>query len=143
MRPPAVLLFGGLPTLLWIGQVIWIAVMSAIYIRVILVITRKEELLEELDPRREPGTRSAWYDSRKCHVVISKPDRTWVLRGTPNGRGGSTATDWAAPGAGPLVRNALAATAPAFSAQVLSARARPCWRFGTSPTRTARQHHCR
>jgi hypothetical protein len=57
MRPLAVLLFGGLPTLLWIGQVIWIAVMSAIYIRVILVITRKEELLEELDPRREPGTR--------------------------------------------------------------------------------------
>jgi hypothetical protein len=47
----------------WIGQVIWIAFIMAIYIRLILVITRKEELLEELDPRRETTKCSAWSDS--------------------------------------------------------------------------------
>ena len=72
-------LFGGLLTLLWVGQVIWIAVIMAIYIRVIFVIARKEELLEELDPMRETTKCSPWYDSRQRRVVISDSYRTWVL----------------------------------------------------------------
>jgi hypothetical protein len=58
-----VLLFGGLLALPWIGQVIWIAFVMAIYIRLILVITRKEELLEELDPSRGTTKYSAWSNS--------------------------------------------------------------------------------
>jgi hypothetical protein len=42
------LLFGGLLILPWIGQVVWIAVIMATYIRLIIVIARKEEVLEEL-----------------------------------------------------------------------------------------------
>jgi hypothetical protein len=52
---------------------------SAIYIRVILVIARKEKLLEELEPSRETTRRSAWYDSRKRHVVIFDSHETWGL----------------------------------------------------------------
>ena len=74
-----VLLFGGLLTLPRIGQVIWIAVVMAIYIRLILVIARKEKLLEELDAGRETTSRSAWYDSRQRHIVISDSEGTWVL----------------------------------------------------------------
>ena len=48
-----VLLFGGLLTLPWIGQVIWIGIIMTIYLRLIFVIARKEQLLEELDPRRD------------------------------------------------------------------------------------------
>jgi hypothetical protein len=69
-----VLLFGGLLTLPWIGQVIWIAIIMAIHIRLIFVIARKEELLEELDPRGKTIKSSAWYDSRRRHVVISDSD---------------------------------------------------------------------
>jgi hypothetical protein len=75
----SVLLFGGLLTLPWIGQVMWIALIMAIYIRVILVIARKKEHLERLDPRRETGRRFACYDSRMRHIVISDSDGTWVL----------------------------------------------------------------
>jgi hypothetical protein len=57
-----VLLFGGLLTLPWIGQVIWIAVIMAIYIRVIFVITRKEDLLEEL----RPGRTNQWTALVRC-----------------------------------------------------------------------------
>jgi hypothetical protein len=77
-----VLLFGGLLTLPWIGQVIWIAVIMAIYIRVIFVIARKEELLDELDPRRETK-RAAWYEVRERRIAISDSDRTWVVGGDP------------------------------------------------------------
>jgi hypothetical protein len=73
-----VLLFGGLLTLPWIGQVIWIAIIMAIYIRVIFVIARKEELLEELRPGRT-NQRTA----RERRTVISDSDRTWVVGEDP------------------------------------------------------------
>jgi hypothetical protein len=66
-----VLLFGGLLILPWIGQVIWIAFIMAIYIRLIVVITRKEELLEELPPRRETK-RTAWYEVRERCLAIRR-----------------------------------------------------------------------
>jgi hypothetical protein len=75
-----VLLFGGLLILPWIGQVIWIAFIMAIYIRLILVITRKEELLEELDPRRETTKCSEWSEPGQRRVGISDSNRTWSLR---------------------------------------------------------------
>ena len=81
-----VLLFGGLLILPWIGQVIWIAFIMAIYIRLILVITRKEELLGELDPRRETTKCSAWSDSGQRRVGISDSNRTWSLRVDANPR---------------------------------------------------------
>jgi hypothetical protein len=57
---------GGLLTLPWIGQVIWIAIIMAIYIRLIFVIARTIR-------------RSAWYDSCQRRVGISDSDGTWVL----------------------------------------------------------------
>jgi hypothetical protein len=45
------LLFIGLLILPRIGQAIWIAIIAAVYIRVTLVIARREELLEEQSPR--------------------------------------------------------------------------------------------
>ena len=59
-----VLLFGGILILPRIGQVIWIAIVTAIYIRVALVIARREELLEKLSPRSQGTERAAWYDPR-------------------------------------------------------------------------------
>jgi hypothetical protein len=84
-----VLLFGGLLILPWIGQVIWIAFIMAIYIRLILVITRKEELLGELDPRRETTKCSAWSDSGQRRVGISDSNRTRSLRVDANPRSAS------------------------------------------------------
>jgi hypothetical protein len=79
-----VLLFGGLLTLPRIGQLIWIAVVMAIYIRLTLVIARKEELLEELHPTRETNERAAWYDVRERRIVISDSDGTRVVGVDPN-----------------------------------------------------------
>jgi hypothetical protein len=74
-----VLLFGGLLILPWIGQVIWIVFIMAIYIRLTHVITRKEELLEELYPRRETK-RAAWYEVRERRLAIRRySDGTWPL----------------------------------------------------------------
>jgi hypothetical protein len=73
----SVLLFGGLLTLPWIGQVIWIVVIMAIYIRVILVIARKHELLEELQPRREDDERTTWYDASERRIFLSV-EGTWA-----------------------------------------------------------------
>jgi hypothetical protein len=78
-----VLLFGGLLTLPWIGQVIWTAVIMAIYIRLIHVIARKEELLEEFQPSRT-NQRTAWYDARERRIVISDSDRTFILDADSN-----------------------------------------------------------
>jgi hypothetical protein len=66
-----VLLFGGIQILPRVGQLIWIAIIMAVYIRVTLVISRKEELLEELHPTRETKERTAWHDERERRVVIS------------------------------------------------------------------------
>jgi hypothetical protein len=74
-----VLLFGGLLILPWIGQVIWIAFIMAIYIRLIVVITRKEELLEKLHPRRKTK-RTAWYEVRERRSAITDySDGAWPL----------------------------------------------------------------
>jgi hypothetical protein len=78
-----VLLFGGLLILPWIGQVIWIVFIMAIYIRLTHVITRKEELLEELHPRREPTKCSAWSELGQRRVGISG---SWALRVDANPR---------------------------------------------------------
>ena len=78
-----VMLFAGLLTLPWIGQVVWIAVIMAIYIRVIHIIARKEELLEELQPRRT-NQRTARYDARERRIIISDSDQAWVGGVDPN-----------------------------------------------------------
>jgi prepilin signal peptidase PulO-like enzyme (type II secretory pathway) len=72
-----VLLFGGLLLLPRIGQIIWIAAIMAIYIRVIHVIARREELLEQR--RHETNERSAWYDVHDRRIVISDSKGTWCL----------------------------------------------------------------
>ena len=51
------LLFTGLLILPRIGQVVWIAIIAAIYIRVTLVIARREELLEEQSAARQDNQR--------------------------------------------------------------------------------------
>ena len=51
------LLFAGLLILPRIGQVVWIAIIAAIYIRVTLVIARREELLEEQSAARQDNQR--------------------------------------------------------------------------------------
>jgi hypothetical protein len=51
------LLFAGLLILPRIGQVVWIAIITAIYIRVTLVIARREELLEEQNAARQDNQR--------------------------------------------------------------------------------------
>ena len=73
------LLFGGVAILPRIGQVIWLAVIAAVYIRTTLVIARREELLEKLNPTCESNERSAWYDARERRVVISDTEGTLVL----------------------------------------------------------------
>jgi hypothetical protein len=64
-----VLLFGGLLSLR-IGQLIWIAVIMASYIRVTLVVARREELLDELHLTPEINERAAWYHAR-AHLVVA------------------------------------------------------------------------
>jgi hypothetical protein len=56
-------LFGGLLILPYIGQIIWTAIIAAVYIRVTLVIARREELLEKLQPMCEDDERTAWSDA--------------------------------------------------------------------------------
>ena len=51
------LLFIGLLILPRIGQIVWIGIIAAIYIRVTLVIARREELLEEQGAAREDNPR--------------------------------------------------------------------------------------
>jgi hypothetical protein len=53
------LLFTGLLILPRIGQVVWIAIIAAIYIRVTLIIARREELLEEQSAARQDNQRLA------------------------------------------------------------------------------------
>ena len=74
-----VLLFGGLLLLPRIGQIIWIAAIMAIYIRVTHVIARREELIEALHPTCETNERAAWYDARERRIVISNSNGTWIL----------------------------------------------------------------
>ncbi len=74
-----VLLFGGLLLLPRIGQIIWIAAIMAIYIRVTHVIARREELIEAIHPTYETNERAAWYDARERRVVISDTEGTLVL----------------------------------------------------------------
>ena len=64
------LLFTGLLILPRIGQVVWIAIIAAIYIRVTLVIARREELLEEQSAARQDNQR---HDARACRIFIADP----------------------------------------------------------------------
>lgn len=76
-------LFAGVLILPWIGQVIWIAIIFAIYILVTLVIARREELLEKLSPMRESNERSAWYDeTRASHRYLGFGKDLGIRRGS-------------------------------------------------------------
>jgi hypothetical protein len=78
-----VLLFGGLVVLPWIGQCIWIAIIMAIYIRLMLVISRREELLERIDLPSEDTERSVWCDVHERRAVISKSEGALILDAGP------------------------------------------------------------
>ncbi len=77
-----VLLFGGVSILPWIGQVIWIAVIAAIYIRLTLVIARREELVEKHSPTQR-NERSTWFHARKRRILISDTKGTRALSVDP------------------------------------------------------------
>jgi hypothetical protein len=72
-------LFGGLLILPPIGQIIWLAIIAVVYIRLTLVIARREELLEELHPCREGNERTAWYDASERRIFLSDSKGTWAL----------------------------------------------------------------
>jgi hypothetical protein len=72
------LLFGGLIVLPHTGQVIWIVIIAAAYIRVTLVIVRREELLEEQSPAHEASQRSAWLDAG-ARCIESAPKGTQAV----------------------------------------------------------------
>jgi hypothetical protein len=72
-------LFGGLLILPRIGQIIWIAIIAAVYIRLTLVIAKREELLEKLHPPGENNERSVMYDARELRIIISDPKGSWIL----------------------------------------------------------------
>jgi hypothetical protein len=55
----------------------------AIYVRVTLVISRREELLEILDPTDETTEYSAWYYAAERHIAIPDPNGTKVLGDDP------------------------------------------------------------
>jgi hypothetical protein len=78
-----ILLFGGLLVLPRIGQIVWIAVIMVIHVRVTHVIARREELLEHHLPKGETHERSAWYDARERRIVVSGSDRSWILEADP------------------------------------------------------------
>ena len=77
------LLFIGLLILLRIGQAIWIAIIAAVYIRVTLVIARREELLEEQSPAHEGNQRSAWFSAR-ARRIVSDTKGTRAVRHDPH-----------------------------------------------------------
>ena len=72
-------LFGGLLILPRIGQIIWIATIAAVYIRLSLVIARREELLEEVHLIREDDERIAWYDASERRIFLSDSKGAWAL----------------------------------------------------------------
>jgi hypothetical protein len=71
-------LFGGLLILPRIGQIIWIAIIAAVYIRLTLVIAKREELIEKLRPPVESNERSVMYDTREHHIIISYSKESWI-----------------------------------------------------------------
>jgi hypothetical protein len=72
-------LFGGLLILPRIGQIIWIAIIAAVYVRLTLVIAKREELLEKLQPSVENNERSVMYDTRERRINISYSKESWIL----------------------------------------------------------------
>ena len=60
------LLFFGLLILPRIGQVVWIAIITAIYVRVTLVIARREEYSRSKAPRAVRPTRGALMHRDPC-----------------------------------------------------------------------------
>jgi hypothetical protein len=81
------LLFGGLTVLPHTGQVIWTVIIAAAYIRVTLVITRREELLEEQSPAHEAN---AWLDAG-ARRIESDPKGTKAVGHDPHSGRQSTA----------------------------------------------------
>ena len=81
------LLFGGLLVLPRIGEYIWIAIIMAIYIRVIPVIWRREEQLDKLKPTSETAQPSAWHDAAERHIAIPDRDRTTLFPTDRDSRG--------------------------------------------------------
>ena len=77
------LLFIGLLILPRIGQAIWIAIVAAVYIRVTLVIARREELLEEQSPAHEGNQRTAWFNAR-ARRTVSDTKGTRAVRHDPH-----------------------------------------------------------
>jgi hypothetical protein len=67
------LLFIGLLILPHIGQIVWIAIIAAIYIRVALVIARREELLEEQGAAREDNPRLHWAANSAPYFSVWGP----------------------------------------------------------------------
>jgi hypothetical protein len=64
------LLFSGLLILPRIGLLIWVAIVAAFYIRLTLVIAKREELLEKPNPSHDSNQRSAWSDARERRIVV-------------------------------------------------------------------------
>ena len=77
------LLFIGLLILPRIGQAIWIAIIAAVYVRVTLVIARREELLEEQSAAHEGNRRSAWLNAR-ARRFVSDTKGTRAVRHDPH-----------------------------------------------------------
>jgi hypothetical protein len=73
------LLFGGLLILPRIGQVIWIVIIAAVYIRLTLVIAKREELLEKLDPPGENNEGPVMYHARERRIITSDSRGTWIV----------------------------------------------------------------
>jgi|SRR5689334_5216573 hypothetical protein len=72
------LLFGGLIVLPHTGQVVWTVIIAAAYIRVTLVIARREELLEEQSRAHEGSQSSAWRDAG-ASCIVSDPKGTQAV----------------------------------------------------------------
>jgi hypothetical protein len=83
-----VLLFGGLLVPPRVGQIIWIAVIMAIHIRVTHVIARRQELLERGRPKHETHG-WPWYCARDRRIVTSGADDTWILETDPGRKKGT------------------------------------------------------
>jgi hypothetical protein len=72
-------LFGGLLVLPRIGQIIWIAIIAAVYVRLTVVIGKREELLEKLHPPGENNEHSVMYDARERRMFISVSKGSRIL----------------------------------------------------------------
>jgi hypothetical protein len=80
------LLFVGLVVLPHAGQVIWTVIIAAAYLRVTLVIARREKLLEEKNPAHEGSDLSAWLDAGARRVESGSKGTRAVRHDPRSGR---------------------------------------------------------